>query len=32
MLHFFIPWKRQKTFGFLIFSRGLEMEHWDKMG
>ena len=23
--HFCTPWKRQKTFGFLTFSRGIEM-------
>ena len=28
MLHFYILWKRQKTFGFLTFSGGIEMEHW----
>ena len=35
--HFYTPWKRQKTFGFLTFSEGLaflggiEMWHWNKM-
>ena len=23
--HFYTPWKRQKTFGFLTFSGGIEM-------
>ena len=32
MYHFYIPWKRQKTKGFLTFSRGIEMEHWGNMG
>ena len=30
--HFYTPWKRQKTFGFLTFSGGMEMWHWTKMG
>ena len=30
--HFYIPWKRQKTKGFLMFSGGIEMWHWTKMG
>ena len=30
--HFCTPWKRQKTFGFLTFSGGIEMWHWTKMG
>ena len=30
--HFYTPWKRQKTFGFLKFSGGIEMWHWTKMG
>ena len=25
MLHFYTPWKPQKTFGFLAFSRGIEI-------
>ena len=41
--HFYTPWKRQKTKGFLMFSgdienqrfsdvfRGVEMWHWTKM-
>ena len=31
MSHFYTPWKRQKTIGFLTFS-GIEMWHWTKMG
>ena len=30
VFHFSTPWKRQKTFGFLTFSGGIEMEHWAK--
>ena len=30
--HFYTPWKRLKTIGFLTFSRGIEMWHWTKMG
>ena len=30
--HFYTPWKCQKTFGFLTFSRGIEMWNWTKMG
>ena len=30
--HFYTLWKRQKTFGFLTFSGGIEMWHWTKMG
>ena len=30
--HFHVPWKRQKTKGFLKFSGGIEMWHWTKMG
>ena len=32
MFYFYTPWKSQKTFGFLVFSGGKEMEHWVKMG
>ena len=32
MSHFYTPWKRQKTIGFLTFSGGIEMGHWTKMG
>ena len=31
MFHFYTPWKRHKTFGFLTFLRGIEMEHWIKL-
>ena len=31
MFHFYTPWKRQKTRGFLAFSVGIEMEHCAKM-
>ena len=31
MLHFYTPWKNQKTGGFL-FSGGVKLEHWLKMG
>ena len=30
--HFYTPWKRQKTKGFLTFPGGIEMWHWTKMG
>ena len=30
--HFYDPWKRQTTKGFLTFSGGIEMWHWSKMG
>ena len=29
--HFYTPWKRQRTFGFLTFSGGIEMWRWTKM-
>ena len=32
IFHFYIPWKHQKTGGFLMFSGGIEVEHWLKMG
>ena len=32
MSHIYTPWKRQKTYGFLTFSEGIEMWHWTKMG
>ena len=32
MFHFYIPWKRKNTKGFLMFSGGIEMENWAKMG
>ena len=30
--HFYTPWKRHKTIGFLVFSGGVEIRHWTKMG
>ena len=31
MVHFYTPWKRQKTSSFLTFSRGIEMKYsWVK--
>ena len=32
MSHFYTPWKRQKTVGFLTFSASIDMWHWTKMG
>ena len=32
MFIFYIPWKHQKTYAFLIFSKGIEMEHSLKNG
>ena len=32
MFRFYTPWKRPKTFGFLTFLGGIEMENWAKMG
>ena len=32
MFHFYTPWKRQKAFGFFMFSGGIEMENWAKNG
>ena len=32
MPHVYTTWKPQKSFGFLMFSGGLEMEHWIKIG
>ena len=32
MSHFYIPWKRYKTFGFLTFSGGTEIGHWREKG
>ena len=32
MFHFYTPWKHQKTSGFLMFSGGIEVEQWLKMG
>ena len=30
--HFYALRKRQKTKGFLTFSGGIEVRHWNKMG
>ena len=32
MFHFYTPCKRQKTGSFLMFTWGIEVEHWLKMG
>ena len=32
MFHLNTPWKRQKTYGFLTFNGGIEMERWLEMG
>lgn len=32
MFQFYTLWKHQKPFGFLMFSRGIEVEHWFEMG
>ena len=29
---FYAPWKHQKIRGFLMFSGGIERDHWHKMG
>ena len=29
---FYNPWKHQKTKGFLVYSRSLELEHWSEIG
>ena len=31
LMSFYTPWKYQKTFGFLMFSRGLQREQWFEM-
>ena len=28
MFHFYTPWKHQKTFGFLMFSGDVKLEHF----
>ena len=28
MFHFYTSWKGKKNLGFLMFSGGMEMEHW----
>ena len=32
VFHFYTPWKRQKTFGFLTFSGDIKIENWVKIG
>ena len=32
MFPFYIPWKYQKTKGFLVFPGGVQLEHWAEMG
>ena len=32
IFHFYTPWKHQKASGFRMFSGGIEVEHWLKMG
>ena len=32
MFHTYIPWKHQKAKVFQMFSEGIEIEHWTKMG
>ena len=32
LFYFYTPWKHQKTGGFLMFSGGIEVEHWLKIG
>ena len=32
IFHTYAPWKHKKTSGFQVFSRGIEVEHWLKMG
>ena len=32
LVSFYTPWKQQKTFGFLMFSGGIEKVQWYKMG
>ena len=32
MFHFYTPWLNEKTGGFRMFSEGVEVEHWLKMG
>ena len=31
MVSFHTPWKHQKTFGFLIFLGGMEIDRWQEM-
>ena len=32
MFPFNTPWKHQKTFDFLVFSKGIKWEHWSEVG
>ena len=32
LVSFYIPWKLQKTRGFLMFSGGIEKDQWHEMG
>ena len=32
LTHFITPWKHLKTFGFLLFSGGIERDQWHEMG
>ena len=32
MFYFYTPWKHQKTEGLLMFSRGIVVEQWLKIG
>ena len=32
MFYFYTPWKHQKTSGFLMFPRGIDVKHWLIMG
>ena len=32
LISFYIPWKHQKTRGFLMLSRGIERDQWHEMG
>ena len=32
MFHFHTPWEHHKTYSFFLFSGGIEVEHWLKMG
>ena len=31
MFSFYTPWKHQKTFGFLVFSGDVKLDHWPEM-
>ena len=32
LISFYIPWKHYKTFGFSLFSGGIERDQWHEMG